>query len=474
MPKAPGIKSVALRCCAKLNQISPILSSQLDALPSYLNHIKPSNINHLNTKLPKVGQLPMKFIRRATLDRADRPTTSMQLSLKAQLKPKAQVISPLLAGVAVATALMIGPPPATPQVLLSEPAAADSLPRTAQFDAYAELFSSAEFAEIDGSANIIELEPSDLKATESKIIYLAPTSVVAPEFKAIDTYAVVELIALLDAFIPLAETHDLAVDAGLLSELQLQAERLGLALPISVQLPGGQTGFNLANIYLADDASALVANITGAAEAWTESLAATPAIERSAAASRNQHRFAPASRSAARAGIPADAAEVLTLVQAVDTWLADEAQAARDAEIQRIADLRARMVALSRQHGNGRLPTQTLCPIPWSPRFTMRCDVIPSLVELNAAFHAHFGRNLQVSSGYRAGGNGRSNHGWGLAIDFGGQMTRFGTAEFQWMDANARNFGWGHAFWARPGGINPEPWHWEAMDEVREMTGQWR
>ena len=131
------------------------------------------------------------------------------------------------------------------------------------------------------------------------------------------------------------------------------------------------------------------------------------------------------------------------------------------------------MVALSRAHGNGRLPAEVLCPIPFSPRFTMRCDVIDSLVDLNKAFRAHFGRDIVVRSGYRAN-PGTSNHGWGLAVDFGGQMTQFHTAEFNWMIANARQFGWGHAFWAVPGGLNPQPWHWEAMDQVREMTGRWR
>jgi len=291
---------------------------------------------------------------------------------------------------------------------------------------------------------------------------------------AIDTDAVVELIGLLDAFLPLAETHELPLDASLLTDLQLQAERLGVRAPITVRLPGDEADLSLDTIYLADDVAAIVDGITGAASAWADTLAATPAIERSAAAGRSQFRYAPASRSAARSGVPTTVTEVQGLAQAIDTWIRDEEQAAYEAELQRIAELRARMVALSRSHGNGRLPAEALCTIPFSTRFTMRCDVIPSLVELNEAFRAHFGRDIQVNSGYRSGGNGRSNHGWGLAIDLGGGIQRFGTAEFRWMDANAPRFGWGHAFWARPGGINPEPWHWEAMDEIRELTGSWR
>lgn len=311
-------------------------------------------------------------------------------------------------------------------------------------------------------------------AAELGLAVGAESAIVPAAAKAIDADAVVELIALLDAFLPLAETHELPVDAGLLADLQLQAERLGLVLPITIQIPGDDSALSLNTIYLEYDAAAIVDGLTGAAEAWSETLAAATSIERTAPASRAHQRYAPASRSAARTGIPTTASEVQNLAQAIETWLSDEEQAARDAELQRIADLRARMVQLSRSHGNGRLPSEALCTIPFSTRFTMRCDVIPSLVQLNYAFRQQFGRDLQVNSGYRSGGNGRSNHGWGLAIDLGGGIQRFGTAEFRWMDANAYRFGWGHAFWARPGGINPEPWHWEAMSEIRELTGSWR
>jgi len=92
-------------------------------------------------------------------------------------------------------------------------------------------------------------------------------------------------------------------------------------------------------------------------------------------------------------------------------------------------------------------------------------------------------------AGYRpasAGGAtaGRSNHGWGLAIDVSvlvpGQRYRttaqaFESPEYAWLAANAAAYGWVNPAWAKPvslGGNGKgghvgdgccflEPWHWE-------------
>ena len=92
-------------------------------------------------------------------------------------------------------------------------------------------------------------------------------------------------------------------------------------------------------------------------------------------------------------------------------------------------------------------------------------------------------------SGYRpasAGGHtaGRSNHGWGLAIDVtvlvpGGKYATedaaFASAEYRWLQANAAAYGFVNPDFARPvslGGTGRggwrgdrccflEPWHWE-------------
>jgi len=58
---------------------------------------------------------------------------------------------------------------------------------------------------------------------------------------------------------------------------------------------------------------------------------------------------------------------------------------------------------------------------------------------------------------------GTSVHGWGRAVDFedaAGELT-FWSAGYQWLQANAWRWGFGHPAWAEPGGSSPEPWHWE-------------
>ena len=309
------------------------------------------------------------------------------------------------------------------------------------------------------------------------------TRVPLPEVE-IDRTAVLELSALLERFEQVIQHHEIGLNPALINTFQVQRERLGILQPVAVTFAGQLNSVSpeaIGEIHLEAEMAALIDDLQSALEDWI-SLFATPTSvplaasgNTAAIADINPLRVAPnaAGRSGARSNPALSGATVTQLSTALDTWLANEAVATEEAAAQRAAELRDRMVALSRAHGNGRLPAEALCPIPFSTRFTMRCDVIDSLVDLNDAFRAHFGRDLQVSSGYRAN-PGNSNHGWGLAVDFGGQMTSFGTAEFNWMRHNAPAFGWGHAFWAAPGGINPQPWHWEAMDEIRELRGSWR
>jgi hypothetical protein len=60
----------------------------------------------------------------------------------------------------------------------------------------------------------------------------------------------------------------------------------------------------------------------------------------------------------------------------------------------------------------------------------------------------------------RAAQPGTSRHGWGLAADITVNES-FSSPQFLWLRDNARRFGWFHPSWARQGGTNPEPWHWE-------------
>lgn len=58
---------------------------------------------------------------------------------------------------------------------------------------------------------------------------------------------------------------------------------------------------------------------------------------------------------------------------------------------------------------------------------------------------------------------GRSNHGWGRAIDFGNgrRVLSCGDSAFKWLQENGPRFGWVHPSWARCGRSTQEPWHWE-------------
>jgi hypothetical protein len=59
---------------------------------------------------------------------------------------------------------------------------------------------------------------------------------------------------------------------------------------------------------------------------------------------------------------------------------------------------------------------------------------------------------------------GKSNHGWGRAVDFtsnGRASLDCNDAAFTWLNANAGRFGWVHPGWARCGMSSAEPWHWE-------------
>ncbi|HEU4895186.1 MAG TPA: M15 family metallopeptidase [Acidimicrobiia bacterium] len=58
---------------------------------------------------------------------------------------------------------------------------------------------------------------------------------------------------------------------------------------------------------------------------------------------------------------------------------------------------------------------------------------------------------------------GRSNHGWGRAVDFasGRSVLTCYDEAFHWLKVNAHRFGWVHPDWAHCGKATQEPWHWE-------------
>lgn len=129
-------------------------------------------------------------------------------------------------------------------------------------------------------------------------------------------------------------------------------------------------------------------------------------------------------------------------------------------------------------YANGRVPASALCGLSFDGAALLRCDAAESFEALDAAFVARFGRHLEVSDSYRSysaqvacratkgslcATPGTSNHGMGVAVDLGGGVQSFGTAQHQWMRENAPAYGWTLPEWARSGGSKPEPWHWEYL-----------
>ena len=125
---------------------------------------------------------------------------------------------------------------------------------------------------------------------------------------------------------------------------------------------------------------------------------------------------------------------------------------------------------------NGFLSDEGLCPLSVGGGHRLRTDAAGAFERLNAAHLASVGRPLCVTDSYRsyaaqvdvfkrkptlAATPGRSQHGWGLALDLCGGVQTFGTPAHEWMRANAGQFGWVHPPWAQPGGSRPEAWHWE-------------
>lgn len=143
---------------------------------------------------------------------------------------------------------------------------------------------------------------------------------------------------------------------------------------------------------------------------------------------------------------------------------------------------------------NGTIPSTDLCLVPstfntnWSPSTprTLQCGALAGLKEMNAAYRARFGVDLQLDEGYRdrhtqdmyyrvygypsAAIPGTSNHGYGRAIDLLGKRSallmgvlnpyRFGTPQDAWLSANGKNYGWDRPEAFDQNGSNPEFWHY--------------
>lgn len=181
-------------------------------------------------------------------------------------------------------------------------------------------------------------------------------------------------------------------------------------------------------------------------------------------------------------------ASTADMVKALSTEVQAAAQA-REAEIAAEAAEaaeRARKVEIAMAAGNGRIPEDALCGLSFAPDELLRCDAADALEALNAAYRADFGRDLDVVSSYRsysaqvstrysrgylAAQPGTSNHGLGLAVDFGdfGGLGNFRTANYRWMQEHGPRHGWFHPDFMEPGGGGPqEPWHWEFGEDTAQ------
>jgi zinc D-Ala-D-Ala carboxypeptidase len=133
---------------------------------------------------------------------------------------------------------------------------------------------------------------------------------------------------------------------------------------------------------------------------------------------------------------------------------------------------------------NGNLSQDGLCEL-WGTGKYVRADAADALTALNEAYKAAWGENMLITDGYRtlasqvslkgskgglAATPGKSEHGWGLAVDLN-SATYSAPAKFSWLKENGPKYGWDNPAWARPGGSGAyEPWHWEFTEGVENRS----
>ena len=216
-----------------------------------------------------------------------------------------------------------------------------------------------------------------------------------------------------------------------------------------------------------------------AADAATEAPDLTTAPEAEGADSpASADAAAPAGTAPTTDEIAALTAELSTLLDAAGSGVAVEVVPGPPSPAEIAAQL-DRWAASTAGFGNGQIPADALCELSFAAGEQLRCDAAHQIEALNAKYKETFGANLSVTDSYRsyasqvavkasrgyfAAPPGMSNHGWALALDLGGGIQGYGTAQYEWMRANAPAYGWDNPEWARAGGNKNEPWHWEYGD----------
>ena len=131
---------------------------------------------------------------------------------------------------------------------------------------------------------------------------------------------------------------------------------------------------------------------------------------------------------------------------------------------------------------NGQVPESELCDL-WDGYPPIRADAAVALARLNQEYTEQFGEPMCLTDGYRSYAQqvaakgakptltatpGRSNHGWGLAVDI--CANSYAGERWDWIKAHAPEHGWDNPQWAQPGGSGPyEPWHWEFTTAVAQI-----
>jgi zinc D-Ala-D-Ala carboxypeptidase len=128
---------------------------------------------------------------------------------------------------------------------------------------------------------------------------------------------------------------------------------------------------------------------------------------------------------------------------------------------------------------NGRLGEEHLCPV--GDGHLLRPDAAAAYLALRGAYEGAFGDAPCLTDSYRslaaqeelagrkpglAAHPGTSEHGWGLAVDLGCGVEDATSPAHGWMLEHGGTYGWVNPAWARPGGLRPEPWHWEFVPDL--------
>jgi D-alanyl-D-alanine carboxypeptidase len=135
------------------------------------------------------------------------------------------------------------------------------------------------------------------------------------------------------------------------------------------------------------------------------------------------------------------------------------------------------LVADARKYPNGLIPSRYLCRLP-QPGRSLRADAALAFYNLNAAYKRRFGTQMCLTDSYRSLGEqqriysqrpgmaavpGHSNHGYGTAVDLCGGVQSQGSAQFNWLQSNSKQYDFFHPSWAYSSPF--EPWHWEYTKE---------